>query len=475
MKKICAIFTVFILFMSCLSIAIAGTVKVPIDLSTMSLDDLVLLKEQIIQELVLRDANTDIKGMENEKTNNNANEDEIKSGLDTMAEGESSLSDESFILDMTAGLVARWSAPDQDTSIMSDKMIIDYYSMLVNSELVYVSKYSEYTFIDEKLGNYAQSYINGLNSQLIGITEYKGKDEKLYEHYWVEEGYNVRGRYIYLINKEYGLPIPSEFSSLLSEMVSIGQLYNYIVPMVSAVSNECYGLEPVFDNSSSNKYLDVKPMNFHNTSPYDISKLVVKINFINDKDIIVDSGYLVSYQNISAGQATSTNKVGTSEYFSKISYSYSFTVETSTYLQDCEDTVFPAIQFSWDGNVKKDGELTSGQPVLEITNLTSGWEMNTSWSKTLYIPALKFDVLNSGSGDANSIIVKVVFTNQETKQIWDEETIYVVSSSDVPLKAGFSKKAFAYSSVGYKSIVTPPKLVADIYINDKLTLTIDIK
>ena len=100
--------------------------------------------------------------------------------------------------------------------------------------------------------------------------------------------------------------------------------------------------------------------------------------------------------------------------------------------------------------------------------------MNTSWSKTLYVPVLKFDVLNSGTGDATKVTVKVVFTDQATKQVWDEETTYVIGSSDTPLKAGFSKKAFVYSSVGYKTKITPPDLSADIYINGQLVDTITV-
>ena len=450
----------------------AETIKVPIDISAMETNDLKALDSLIHQELALRgEISSDDKGVNNEQEE--IIPDQTDDDIDTMNEGETELSDESFLRDLSSALVARWAIPNQDTSIMSNKQMVEYYSMLVNSELAYVSKYSEYTFVDEHLGEYARAYINALNSQFIAVTEYAGKDDNLYDQYW-SDGYSNRGRYIYLINKEYGLDIPSEYTPILSEMVQVGILFNYLIPMESAVSTECAGLELDFDTTSSKSYLYVKPFNFKNTSPYDFTDLTVKINFIDSNDVVVDSGYLISYEAVGAGKSISTKKVSTDEHFARVSYTYSFNVQTSAYYQPCEGTIEPSIQYSWDGKIKKNGELTTGQAMLEIKNIVSGWEMNTSWSKTLYIPALKFDVVNTGTGDAENITVRVVFTNQSTKEIWDEETTYVVGSSDTPLRAGYSKKAFVYSSVGYKTKVTPPELTADIYLNNELVQSITI-
>lgn len=468
MKRVSAVILLIGLFICCTCIAFADTVRLPIDISTLTTSELFSLDELIHQELAARG---EISPQSLETTEPVVAKETIEADndVDTMSEGEIELSDEAFLKDFSSGLVARWEVPDQDVNIMSDKQVIEYYSMLVNSELSYVSKYSDYSFVDEKLGNYAYAYINGLNTQLVAVTEYKGKDESQYSQYW-SEGYNIRARYIYLINKEYGLDIPSTYSSVLSEIVGKGIVYNYKVIMEAAVTKECRNTELEFDTSLQS-YLGIKPFNFMNTSPYEIENLTIKVNFIDDKDVVIASGYLISYESVGAGENISTNKVSASEHFARISYSYSFSIQTSSYYETCEGTVVPDIQYSWDGTVKRDGELTSGQAMLEIKNVTAGWEMNTSWSKTLYVPAVSFDVMNNGTGDAESVVVKVVFTNQETKQIWDEQTTYLVSSSGTPLRAGYSKKAFVYSSVGYKSEVTPPELTADIYVNDQLVLT----
>lgn len=473
-KRFLAILLSLCLVLSCLSSALAETVKVPIDFNAMSIDDLLALDSILHTEIENRGAGNgaqiDVAEVPAETPDT-----ELAEGVETMQEGETEINDESFLLDLAAGLMARWEIAGQDTSLMSDKKLIEFMQRCINSELVFLAKYTEYEFVDPILGEYAHAYINALQSQFIGMTEYYGKDDDLYYQYYTVNGYYARTRYIYLINKSYGIDLPSKYSSTMKEMLGIGLVFNIAVPVTNALEAELYASELTFDTSSSSKYLYVSPFNIKNTAQTDIPNLTVKINFLNEKDVIVDSAYLVSYENVAKGKAVSTSKVSTDDHFTHISYSYSFNVQTDMYYETFEGTVVPAIQYSWDGTVKKNGQLADGQPVLELQNLYSGWEMNTSWSKTLYVPVLKFDVRNTGTGEAERVVVKVVFTNEETKQIWDEETTYVVGSSDTPLKVGFSKKAFVYSSVGYKtSTDAKPNLTADIYINDELVMTITV-
>ena len=459
--------------------------RVPINYEAMTTEELLALANALSEELAGRGYSLTIaEGTPSQATKETTSETdkgdtssaaENSDEPDTLFEGATELSDESFLQDLAAGLSARWILAGTDSSLMSDKQLKEHFSQLVNSELVYVAKYSEYQFEDEKLGEYAHNYINALQSQFIAITEYFGVDENAYNEYW-SSGYATRARYIYLINKGYGLTMESKYNEDLKGMVELGAFYNIQMPIEAALRAELTTLELDMTKEGSSKYVYVQPLNINNTSPNDISGLTVKINFINDKDVIVDTGYLLSYENVSAGKAVSTQKVSTDDNFSRISFTYSYSVNTGSYADNFEGTVEPDIQFSYDGKIKKNGELASGQPELSIENIIKGWEMNSSWSKTLYVPTLKFDVRNTGTGDAERVTVRCVFTNDGTKEVWDEETAYVIGSSDSPLKAGYSKKAFIYSSVGYKTKITStPKLTVDIYINDQLidTITID--
>lgn len=459
MRRIAELFAI-IIALSCVTSVFAESSQTSFDFSSMSTRDIEALDAQIHQELSSRQ-----KGSEGLLTDDN---------IDSMFEGETELSDESFLTDFASGLIARWELAGADATAMSDKQFSEYNLNLINSELVYIGKYAGFEFADSRLGEYAHAYIKALQSQFIGISEYYGVDDELYKEYYTEDGYYPRTRYIYLINKGYGVDLPAKYADILKRIVLIGFVINTEAPITTALEKELSEVELSFDTTSSSKYIYIAPFNIKNQAPSEIQDLSIKINFINENDVIVDTQYLVSYTSIPKGEKISTNKVMTNEHFSHISYSYSFSVQTSSTYDTFEETIIPSIQYSWDGIIKKNGKTAEGQPVLEIINLHSGWEMNTSWNKTLFVPVLKFDVMNSGTGEAKQITVKVVFTSQSTNQVWDEETTYVISSSDTPLKVGFSKKAFVYSSVGYREKTTPPDLTADIYINGNLVESITV-
>lgn len=484
MKRLVAL-VLFLTMMLSIASSIADTVRVPIDFTSMDTEELLTLADALSEELSARGYSITVEkgaatgapesSSSDDESSNDKSASEMSNETDTLFEGATELSDESFLQDLASGLSARWVTAGNDTSLMSDKQLAEHYSQLVNSELVYVGKYSEYDFEDKKLGEYAYNYINALQSQFIAVSEYFGKDEKAYQEYWAS-GYATRARYIYLINKGYGLTMESKYNEDLKGMVELGAFYNIQMPIEAALHSELSSLELEMTKEGSSKYLYVQPLNIKNTAPSDISGLTVKLNFINDKEVIVDSGYLLSYENVASGKAVSTNKINTDDYFTHISITYSYNVNTGVYGDTFEGTVDPDIQFTYDGKIKKNGELASGQPELSIENMVKGWEMNSSWSKTLYVPTLKFDVRNTGTGEAERVTVRCVFTNVETKEVWDEETAYVVGSSDTPLKAGYSKKAFIYSSVGYKSKISiTPELTVDIYINDQLVDTVTIE
>lgn len=474
MKKTIAVLFSIILASSCIVPVLAEEIKVPIDFSIMSIEELLSLDSAIHSEIESRSIEDDSQD-EDPLLPSETMSAETDDGTVTMEEGETEISDESFMSDFSAGLIARWKIVDQDTSLMSDAEYIEFMRQCLNSELVYIEKYTEYEFEDSRLGEYAHAYINALQSQFIGITEYYGKDDELFDEYYTINGYRPRTRYIYLINKQYGIKLPSEYSATLKEMLDVGRVYDIAIPVTDILETELYATELSLDTSSSSEYLYITPFNIKNNGANGISNLTVKINFYDDNDVIIDSDYLVSYENVGKDKSVSTSKARTNNHFTHISYSYSFDVQTDMYYDTFEGTVVPAIQYSWDGTVKVDGQLADGQPVLEIQNIYSGWEMNTSWSNTLYVPVVKFDVRNVGTGEADRVVVKVVFTDDESKQIWDEVTTYVIASSDSPLKAGFSKKAFVYSSVGYKTnTVVTPNLTAEIYINDVYEETITI-
>lgn len=379
----------------------------------------------------------------------------------------------SFLDDLAAGLVARWSN-DRDISTMSDKQLVDYYSSLVMYELDKVGPYASIEFSDSVLGDYAHTYISALQDQLIAITEYYGKDDVAYEQYW-NSGYRKRGQMIYWINRKYGLNIPNNLSSILKEMIEVGKYCDMEWSIQETITSQLQAIDCSFIKNKSNN-LELGAFTLTNDSSYPISSLSLQMDFLDDNDNLIYSSYLISSSDVAAKASIQTRKQTIYEdSFSKIRFSVSAYINSGYYYDQTAFVVFPQIQYAWsNATIKRNGEIASGQSILEIQDITSLWDYNKSWSQTLYVPQLKFSIKNIGTSATDRVVVHCVFTNTATKEVWDEETVYVIGSSDAPLSPGFSKKVFVYSSVGYKTKPhTVPNLSVDIYVNDVLLMTID--
>lgn len=111
-----------------------------------------------------------------------------------------------------------------------------------------------------------------------------------------------------------------------------------------------------------------------------------------------------------------------------------------------------------------------------VTVVSNYWYHYTAFGDDLYVPYLKIEVKNNKSSPASKITVKAVFYNETQKSLFDEQTNYLISGSDTPLKSGYSKTAFITAGVGYKTKISElllPDITAEIYINDEYYGTIE--
>lgn len=384
------------------------------------------------------------------------------------------VSESSFIKDMSNGLTARWNKSGRDTSLMSEVKVKEYFTELVMYELEKLAPYSSIEFTDKTLGKYANAYISALQDQFIAITEYYGEDEQLYHEYW-DNAYRKRTQMIYWINKKYGLDIPARLNDTFKEMINVGYSYDMDWTVQETLTKQLTAIDLPITKSKSN-YPDIGAFTLTNETSYSISWLSIELQYLDENGNVINSSYLYSGNNISPKGAIHIQK--TSAYvdsFSKIRFAVTMALDSGVYYEQTEFFIVPEIQYSWiNSTIKRNGEIASGQPILEIEGITTAWDYNKSWSQTLYVPQIKFSIKNTGAIAAETVTVHCVFKNKKTDEVWDEETVYVVGYSDAPLNNNASKKVFVYSSVGYKTKPTVlPDLCVDIYINDVLVKTID--
>lgn len=113
-----------------------------------------------------------------------------------------------------------------------------------------------------------------------------------------------------------------------------------------------------------------------------------------------------------------------------------------------------------------------------LIQVQSSWAANVGLNGVkLYTPYLKVLVTNQRGKSASKITLDVVFYNESTKEIWDDETYYLVGLGDTALKDGYSKRAFIKSSVGYQKKIDEsilPTITAEISINGQIYETVKI-
>ena len=383
--------------------------------------------------------------------------------------------DQCFLLDLASALSARWDNIGEDTSLMSDKKLIAYFSTLVNTELEYVSDYVGLEFYDKKLREYAQNYLGALQSQLIGITEYYGIDENLYNEYWMNSGYYKRAIAVYWINRKFGIEMPAKYKEDLSKFVLDGRYFDMWHTIENMLEKQLYAASYTISTTKNKNNVTFDSFTMENTSLYSIESLRISVNYLDTSGNKVGEGNIYSnYNGVNSGTQITTDSDNTYDHFSGILFSYEFRINDGRYSETYDGTITPRIQYAWDGKISKDGSLLNGQENLVIDGLTTQWDTRFS----LYVPQLKFSVKNTGDADAETVIVKCIFINEDTKEIWDSDTTYVIGSSDAPLQPGFSKKVFSYASVGYESKLSSkqlPNLSVEIYINDELITTEKIR
>lgn len=400
--------------------------------------------------------------------------------FETTAELLAQCNDHCFIIDLQNALSTRWAQIGVDTTLMSEKKVKEYLASLVSDEMKYLGKYNNLLFSDSVLAEYAYGYISALQNQWIGISEYYGVDQDAYAEYWTYQGVYKREQMIYWINRKYGLDLPSEYREQLRSSVVEGQLIDMWYTTEEMLVKQLYALQYSMKTDRLGTPV-LLPISIKNRTNYQINYLNIYMNFYNAKGEMIDRSYLFWDSDINSGSNISFSDLYFESSvldFDSISFSYEFSVANEEiWSGDISGTVVPQVQFSLkNGLLMKNGTLAEGQPVFEITSLSAKWEENQFTSKKLYVPTLKFSVKNTGNASADKVTVRCTFIDQDTHEIWSEETEYVVGSSDSSLMPDYSKKAIVYSSIGYPSRPTSvPNLVAEIYVNGTLVKTVSIK
>lgn len=131
--------------------------------------------------------------------------------------------EDAFVDDLLHGFTERdrvYNATKDSESAYASRQV-EIYTSLVAAEKEYLDKYRETEFSDETVKEAAWLYIDGLDRQYTGITEYAITDSGLYDQYW-SDGYYERCRALYLLSEKYDLKVIITLQDVLNDMINTG-------------------------------------------------------------------------------------------------------------------------------------------------------------------------------------------------------------------------------------------------------------
>lgn len=131
--------------------------------------------------------------------------------------------DEGFLKNLGSGLNSRWKISNANDSkeYTSNEEYRNDIEKCINAELDAIGDLSEYEFTDANLKEQATEYYAALQNQLAGIKYYGNNDEQ----YWAlfESGRQERAHILYLLDRDYEIPVPKNQQETLNDMVLEGQ------------------------------------------------------------------------------------------------------------------------------------------------------------------------------------------------------------------------------------------------------------
>lgn len=120
--------------------------------------------------------------------------------------------DKNYLKDMRKGLEARWDYIDSGKGDQVSQK--EAYQKDVDLELEHIDKYTNESFRDSKLKQYALEYINAVKDQGEAL-EYPTGSEKFYKAW--DKAKTERSKLIVLINDKYDLKISDKYKKWLDE------------------------------------------------------------------------------------------------------------------------------------------------------------------------------------------------------------------------------------------------------------------
>lgn len=197
---------------------------------------------------------------------------------------EKLISNDEFLKELSAGLEERWDYTNKNENEEVTKEIL---TEAIDLELNKVEEFKDLKFEDDKLKEYAISYINELKSGLETLDSF-GADS-FYEKW--DEHYNKRTTIILEIDDIYEIPISSEYISILDELKATGKEVLEKSEKNDEIDKFIKNIEFELDQDQSDEYLQYYIAIVENTTDYNFKDFSIDLKLIDSDGVTVETEY----------------------------------------------------------------------------------------------------------------------------------------------------------------------------------------
>lgn len=222
---------------------------------------------------------------------------------------EKLVTNDEFMNRFASGLEKRWDfTEEEEESEPTKNILLD----AINLELDKIEEYKDLKFEDDKLKEYAISYINELKNGIETLDSF-GADS-FYDKW--EEHYAKRTSLILEIDEMYGIEVSEDYTDILGELKATGKEVSDELEKEEEIDKFIDTLEFEIDQEQSDEYLKVYSVIAENTTEYNFKDFSLDLKLIDGDGVTVGTEYVFT-SNWNKGDKAKLEFM-TSEEFDKV-------------------------------------------------------------------------------------------------------------------------------------------------------------
>lgn len=196
---------------------------------------------------------------------------------------EKLVSNDEFMSELAAGLEKRWDFTEEEDGEATKDFLLN----AIDLELEEIEEFKDLKFEDDKLKEYAISYINELKNG-IEVLDSFGADS-FYEKW--DEHYGKRTSLILEMDEAYDIAVSEKHSDILGELKATGKEVSDELESEEEIEKFIENIEFELDEEQSDEYFKYYNAIVENTTEYNFRDFSINLKLIDSDGVTVGTEY----------------------------------------------------------------------------------------------------------------------------------------------------------------------------------------